>query len=116
MMNVAMTRYRGRPLAFLLHYVRRHPVGHAVVLTSVVLAVVCAVCTQYGVKALIDAVSRGPSAAGHSAWWALAVLCALIASDNLFWRLGGWTAASIFVRVTGDVRSDLFLHLVGHAP
>ena len=115
MMNVPMTRYRGRPLAFLLHYVRRHPVGHAIVLTSVVVAVVCAVCTQYGVKALIDAVSRGP-VEGHGAWWALGVLCALIASDNLFWRLGGWTAASIFVRVTGDVRSDLFVHLVGHAP
>jgi ATP-binding cassette, subfamily B, bacterial len=115
MMKMPMTSYRGRPVAFLLHYVRRHAVGHAVVLASVVVAVVCAVCTQYGVKALIDVVSRGPDG-GYAAWWALGALCGLIACDNLFWRIGGWTAASIFVRVTGDVRSDLFVHLVGHSP
>jgi ATP-binding cassette subfamily B protein len=115
MMMMPMTSYRGRPLAFLLHYVRRHSAGHAVVLASVIVAVVCAVCTQYGVKALIDVVSRGPDG-GHAAWWALGALCGLIASDNLFWRIGGWTAANTFVRVTGDVRSDLFVHLVGHSP
>ena len=115
MLNMPMTSYRGRPLAFLLHYVRRHAVGHAVVLASVVVAVVAAVCTQYGVKALIDVVSRGPDG-GYAAWWALAALCGLVACDNLFWRIGGWTAASTFVRVTGDVRSDLFVHLVGHSP
>lgn len=115
MISAPITSYRGRPLAFLLRYVRRHALGHGVVLVSVVLAVVCAVCTQYGVKALIDVVSAGP-AAGDAAWWALALLCALIGADNLFWRVGGWAAASTFVRVTGDVRSDLFVHLVGHAP
>ena len=115
MITAPMTSYRGRPLAFLLHYVRRHALGHGVVLASVVLAVVCAVCTQYGVKALIDVVSAGPNG-GNAEWWALGLLCALIGADNLFWRVGGWAAASTFVRVTGDVRSDLFVHLVGHSP
>src|SRR3954464_4781510 len=59
---------RGRPLAFLFHYVRGHPVGHTIVLLSVLLAVTCSVSTQYGMKHLIDIVSAGPEAAGQRAW------------------------------------------------
>jgi len=110
------TRYQGRPLAFLLHYVGRRRVAHAVILTSVLLAVIASVCTQYGLKGLIDVVSRGPAAGATAVWPAFAVLCALIAADNMLWRVGGWVAARTFVRVTGDVRSDLFMHLAGHAP
>jgi ATP-binding cassette subfamily B protein len=110
------TRFQGHPLAFLTHYVGRHRLAHAVVLTSVLLAVVCSVCTQYGLKSLIDVVSRGPAAGAAAVWPAFAVLCALIAADNLLWRVGGWVAAHTFVRVTGDVRSDLFMHLAGHSP
>ncbi|WP_264715615.1 ABC transporter ATP-binding protein [Limobrevibacterium gyesilva] len=111
-----ITRYQGRPLAFLLHYVRRHRLGHGVILAAVVLAVVASVCTQYGLKGLIDVVSHGPGGGGGDVWAAFGVLCALIAADNLMWRVGGWVAAHVFVRVTGDVRSDLFVHLAGHAP
>jgi len=42
--------------------VRRHWVGHAVVLVAVVMAVIFSVLTQYGVKSLIDVVSHGPDA------------------------------------------------------
>ena len=113
-----MTRFQGRPLAFLAHYVRRHWLGHAVIISAVVLAVVCSVFTQYGLKTLIDVVSRGPEAPGvvRESWLAFAVLCALIAADNFLWRVAGFTVARVFVRVTGDVRSDLFLHLAGHSP
>ena len=109
-----ITRYRNRPLSFLFHYVKRHRAGHIVVLISVFLAVVASVCTQYGMKGLIDVISHGPGAAG--VWQAFAVLCALITADNLMWRVGCWVAAHSFVRVTGDVRSDLFVHLAGHSP
>ena len=40
----------------------------------------------------------------------------LIAADNLLWRLAGWVASFTFVRVTGDLRRDLFRHLTGHSP
>jgi ATP-binding cassette subfamily B protein len=109
-----ITRYRNRPLAFLLHYVMRHRLGHTVILSSVFLAVVASVCTQYGLKGLIDVIARGQGAQG--VWQAFLVLCALITADNLLWRVGCWTAAYSFVQVTGDVRSDLFLHLSGHSP
>ncbi len=109
-----ITRYRNRPLSFLFRYVKRHRAGHIAVLVTVFLAVVCSVCTQYGLKGLIDVISRGPGAQG--VWNAFAVLCGLIAADNLMWRVGGWVAAHSFVRVTGDVRSDLFMHLAGHSP
>ena len=105
---------RTRPFAFLLHYVGRHPRQHAVVVLSVVLAVLAATSTQYGMKRLIDVVSQGPNTAG--VWTAFGVLCGLIAADNLTWRIGGYVAARAFVAVTGDVRADLFRHLCGHAP
>jgi ATP-binding cassette subfamily B protein len=101
-------------LAFLLHYVMRHRLGHAVVLVSVFLAVVASVCTQYGLKGLIDVISHGVGAPG--VWQAFGVLCVLITADNLMWRVACWVAAYSFVRVTGDVRSDLFAHLAGHSP
>ena len=49
-------------------------------------------------------------------WWAFALLCALVAADNLLWRVAGWSAAYTFVAVTGDIRRDLFGHLSGHSP
>src|SRR6202035_5979119 len=41
---------------------------------------------------------------------------ALIALDNLLWRLASWVASGAFTAVTGDLRRDLFRHLTGHAP
>ncbi len=110
-----ITRFQGRPIAFLLHYAMRHRLAHVVVVASIALAVACSVFSQYGMKGLIDVVSLGPNGGGD-VWLAFAVLCVLIAADNLTWRIGGWMAAHVFVRVTGEVRSDLFAHLAGHAP
>jgi ATP-binding cassette subfamily B protein len=115
-MGSTIISYQGRPLAFLAHYVARHRLAHGIVLGSVTLAVIAAVCTQYGLKWLIDVVARGPEVGGQEVWLAFAFLCLLICTDNFMWRVGGWIAAHVFVRVTGDVRSDLFVHLAGHAP
>ena len=52
-----ISRLRTHPIGFLWHYVCRHPWGHAIVFGSVLIAVVCAVSTQYGLKHLIDIVS-----------------------------------------------------------
>ncbi len=109
-----LTGYQHRPLAFLGRYVRGHLPGHAVVLVAVMLAVAASVLSQYGMKGLIDQVSHGPEAP-NQVWQAFGVLCGLIAADNLMWRVAGWVAAHSFVRVTGDVRRDLFAHLAGHS-
>jgi len=113
--ETGLSRVRARPIGFLWHYVRRHPWGHGIVFVSVLVAVICAVSTQYGLKHLIDIVAAGPSADGRI-WWAFALLCVLVAADNLLWRVGGWAAAYTFVAVTGDIRRDLFAHLSGHSP
>jgi ATP-binding cassette subfamily B protein len=107
---------RGRPLAFLFSYIRYHPAGHLTVLLSVAVAVTCSVSTQYGMKYLIDIVAAGRDAAGSKVWTAFALLCGLVAADNLSWRVGGYAAHRTFVAVTGDIRRDLFRHLAGHAP
>ncbi len=98
---------------FLLHYVRRRLASHLVVVASVLAAVACAIGSQYGVKNLVDALGSD-SAGGRGLWAAVAVLLALVAGDNLLWRLGGWVAARAFVAVGGDLRIDLFEHLSGH--
>jgi ATP-binding cassette, subfamily B, bacterial len=110
-----LSRLRVHPLGFLWHYVCRHPWGHSIVFTSVLVAVVCAVSTQYGLKHLIDIVAAGPSNDGRI-WWAFALLCGLVTADNLLWRVGGWAAAYTYVAVSGDIRRDLFAHLSGHSP
>jgi ATP-binding cassette subfamily B protein len=106
----------GRPLTFLYAYIRRHPAGHLTVLLSVLVAVVCSVSTQYGLKYLIDIVALGRDAAGTKVWSAFALLCGLVAADNLSWRVGGYAGHRAFVAVTGDIRRDLFRHLSGHSP
>ena len=78
-------------------------------------AVACSVGTQYGVKALVDSLSAGPGGNGR-VWAAFALLMALIATDNILWRVASWIASFTFVRVTGDLRRDIFRHLTGHSP
>ena len=107
--------YAKRPIAFFARYMRLHRVAHAIILSSVALAVLCSVITQYGVKYLVDTLSQ-PARGGAGVWLAFAVLVTLIAADNLLWRLAAWVGNSTFVAVTGDVRRDLFRHLTGHAP
>src|SRR4029077_8717059 len=109
------SRYVDRPIAFILRYVRLRPISHAVILAAVLAAVGCSVTTQYGVKYLVDTLAGG-SAAAQGVWLAFVFLICLIAADNLLWRLAGWVASFTFVRVTGDLRRDLFRHLTGHSP
>jgi ATP-binding cassette subfamily B protein len=107
-------RYVERPFAFMFRYVSLRWQAHAVIVAAVLAAVTCSVVTQYGVKYLVDVLS-GTSPA-HYVWYAFFFLVSLIAADNLLWRLAGWVASFTFVRVTGDVRRDLFRHLTGHSP
>jgi ATP-binding cassette subfamily B protein len=103
-----------RPYAFMLRYVRRRALSHAAIVTAVLGAVACSITTQYGVKYLVDTLAM-PNGA-NAVWLAFALLVGLIAADNVLWRVAGWIASSAFVRVTGDLRRDLFRHLTGHAP
>jgi ATP-binding cassette subfamily B protein len=110
-----LAAFAKRPLAFSWRFVRRHGFAHAVILAAVALAVVCSIFTQYGVKLLVDTLSL-PQRSPTAVWHAFALLVALIAADNLLWRVASWVGNSAFSNVTGDVRRDLFRHLTGHAP
>jgi ATP-binding cassette, subfamily B, bacterial len=107
-------RYADRPIAFLARYVMVRPVSHGIIVAAVLAAVGCSVGAQYGIKVLVDILAGGGDAA--NAWLGFLLLTALIAADNLLWRLAGWIAGSTFVGVTGDLRRDLFRHLTGQAP
>jgi ATP-binding cassette, subfamily B, bacterial len=105
--------YAKRPLAFVFRYIRRRPLSHAVILIAVLGAVACSVGTQYGVKFMVDVLSNHD---GDGVWVAFVLLGSLIAADNLLWRVAAWIANYAFVGVTGDLRRDLFRHLMGHSP
>ena len=110
-----LCRFSGHSLAFIGRYLRRRWVSHSIILALVVGAVICSVTTQYGVKFLVDTLS-GVSGDSTQIWLAFGFLLALIAADNLLWRVASWIASHAFVAVSGDLRRDLFRHLTGHAP
>ncbi len=109
-----LSRYSGRPFAFIFRYILRRAISHGIIVTAVLAAVACSITTQYGVKYLVDTLSGADR--GNSVWFAFSLLVSLIAADNLLWRIAGFTMSSAFVRVTGDLRRDLFRHLTGHSP
>ena len=102
-----LCRYANRPLAFVLHYVGARPIAHAVIVSAVVAAVTCSVAAQYGVKILVDVLSAGVAGHAGAIWAGFLLLTALIAADNLLWRLASWIASSTFVAVTGGSASRL---------
>ncbi|WP_316231336.1 ABC transporter ATP-binding protein [Bradyrhizobium sp. SZCCHNR1051] len=110
-----LSGYAHRPFPFVMRYLRKRPTAHLVILMAVIGAVACSVGTQYGVKSLVDSLSAGP-AGGGNVWAAFVLLMALIATDNILWRVASWIACFTFVRVTGDLRRDIFRHLTGHSP
>jgi ATP-binding cassette subfamily B protein len=106
--------YGSRTLPFVGRYIRARAAPHAAVGAAVLAAVSFSVSTQYGVKKLVDALSSPSPGAGP--WFAFCVVLFFVAADNLSWRAAGVISSYTFVRVTGDVRADLFRHLTGHAP
>src|SRR6201987_1781796 len=106
--------YVKRPLGFMARYIKARPLSHGLILIAVLGGVGCSVGAQYGVRALVDALSD--SSAHGDPWIAFLLLVSLIAADNLLWRVASWIANYTFVGVTGDLRRDLFRHLTGHSP
>jgi ATP-binding cassette subfamily B protein len=111
-MSLSHSAARG-PMSFLLHHVRQRLLGHVIVLTAVLMAVGCAVASQYGVKNLVDVLDQHrPSAV--QLWGAVGLLLGLVAGDNLLWRLAGWVSSYVFVATGASMRLELFDHLAGH--
>src|ERR1043166_8578600 len=110
-----LSRYAQRPFGFYLRYVRLRLLLHAGILLAGFAAAICAVGTQYGFKYLVDALS-GSAGRGGDAWFGFGLLIGLLAADHLLSRLGGVIASVTFPRVTADLRSDIFRHVMGHSP
>jgi ATP-binding cassette subfamily B protein len=108
-----LSAYENSPFGFMLRFVRRHSLAHAFIVGAVSLAVFCSVFTQYAVKFLVDALTD--QVAAERVWIGFTFLVAMIASDNLLWRVASWTGNATFVTVSGEVRHDLFQHLTGHS-
>ena len=101
------------PIAFLWRYVRVRPWHFATMLFLVIGAAGCAVAVQYGMKLLVDAMAAGREHVAH-VWGPFTLFLALIVTENVFWRLGGWLGCRTVVGSCADLRIDLFTHLTGH--
>src|ERR1700676_2844043 len=110
---MALPRYASKgAISFLGRYVRRRLLSHTIVLVAVLSAVGCAVASQYAVKHLVDVLgTHDPTP--RVLWGAVGMLLALVAGDNMLWRLAGWVSTHAFVAVGGDMRLELFDHLSG---
>ncbi len=111
-----LIRLAPRPLAFMARYVLHHKLQHALILLSVLVAVIAVVGSSYAVHYLVDTLTSYRGGPMRPVWIAVGLLGLLICVDNLAWRVGGWVSTYAFVAVTGDLRRDLFRHLTGHAP
>ena len=107
---MATDRTRSLPAGagpFLLHFARRR-LALAVVLGLVVTgAAGSAVASQYALKLLIDAMAAVVPALADVYRW-LALLLLLLASESLFFRLGGWLGSRMVIGLGSDIRSELF--------
>jgi ATP-binding cassette, subfamily B, bacterial len=110
-----LSQYAHRPLSLLFRHIKTRAISHAAIVICVLAAVGCSVSTQYGVKYLVDILST-TRPQGSNPWPAFVLLSSFIAADNLLWRVAGWIAAHTFVRVTGDLRHELFQYLMHHSP
>lgn len=110
-MNMAMpSRGAGR---FLWHYVAQRPWSYASLAALIIAGASCAVAVQYGMKLLVDTMSQAGRHSPH-VWQPFGLFIALIALENVFWRLGGWLGCRTVVASCADMRVDLFSHLTGH--
>ncbi len=100
-------------IRFLLHYVRRRLWSHLIILGAILAAVACSIGSQYAIKNLVDVLGIGKPT-DIQVWGAVILLLVLVGSDNLLWRIAGWTSTHAFPAVGGDMRLDLFDHLSGH--
>ncbi|MDY7560859.1 ABC transporter ATP-binding protein [Pseudomonas sp. 10B1] len=103
----------GRPLAFLLRYIRQRPWQFGGLFALVIGAAVCAVAVQYGMKLLVDIMTLG-NRSTDLIWKPFALFLTLIVIENLLWRLGGWLGSRTVIASCADLRVDLFNHLTGH--
>lgn len=112
---MSLPRYASQgAIRFLARYVRKRFVSHGIVLAAVLGAVGCSIASQYAVKNLVDVLGTpGHNPPPYLLWGAVVMLLALVAGDNLLWRLAGWVSTYAFVAVGGDIRLDLFNHLSG---
>lgn len=104
-----------RPVAFLWRYVCARPWHFSGLLALIIGASSCAVAVQYGMKLLVDSMAQNSSDRGAAeVWFPLGLFIALIVTENVFWRLGGWLGCRTVVASVVDIRVDLFKHLTGH--
>jgi ATP-binding cassette subfamily B protein len=109
-----LSTFSDRPYRFIKQILFGYFWSHTAIALAVAGAVTCSVSMQYGIKALVDALSNPAEHSG--VWAAFALLVTLIAADNMLWRVAAWIGHSTFVNVSGSVRRKLFRHLTGHSP
>ena len=95
-------------LPFLLRHAWRHRGLTIASLAAVVLGAGFAVSAQYGLKLLVDEMTRGDRTPSNGVFLGLGLFLGLLAAESACWRLGGWLGSRLVIKVGEGIRLDLF--------
>jgi ATP-binding cassette subfamily B protein len=91
----------------LLRYLRRHLGMSMNLMATIAAGSVCAVAAQYGLKLLVDAMTATSVDRRH-VLFCLSLFLGLLGMESVCWRLGGVLGSRTIIRVSEDIRIDLF--------
>lgn len=104
----ALPAYAGRPVRFLLRYMRARPVGHALVFGAVGGAISCIVLSSYGIRHLVDLIQplrrgcgfgrmgrRGGADRADRGGQHMLAYCRLVCRPDICGGYGGYTAGPV---------------------
>jgi ATP-binding cassette subfamily B protein len=111
MHRIASNRH---PVVFVARYLWRHRVANAFIIVAILGAVAASVGARYSMKFLVDAMAGGPAQLA-GVWLSLVIFTTCVGADNVLWRVAGWISARVFPEGIGQIRLDLFGHLLGHS-
>lgn len=92
---------------FLMRYVRRHFAISMALLSIVTAGALCAVAAQYGLKLLVDGMTAASPNREH-VLLCLGLFLGLLGGESVCWRLGGFLGSRTIIRMSEDIRIDLF--------
>ena len=99
---------------FLLRYVKRHLRLSLALLGAVLGGALCAVAAQYGLKLLVDGMTA-PGTDRRGVTLSLGLFLGLLGAESICWRLGGLLGSRAIIRISEDIRIDLFEAVSGRS-
>jgi ATP-binding cassette subfamily B protein len=113
-MHGAAAPHLRKPGRFIAHYLMERRLVFSSLLLALIAAACCAVCAQYQMKRLVDAMALAVPVPG-SVWLALALFVVLMGLESVFLRVSARLTCNATVGAGVQMRLDLFEYLGGQS-